>query len=62
MTTLIAHRGYSGKYGDNNMMSFQAAYDNGFNMIETDVQLCKTGEIVIYHDLQWFTMIYYDLL
>ena len=52
MTTLIAHRGYSGKYGDNNMMSFQAAYDNGFNMIETDVQLCKTGEIVIYHDLQ----------
>jgi glycerophosphoryl diester phosphodiesterase len=47
----IAHRGYSEKYGDNNMISFHRAIEHGFDMIELDIQLCKTGEIVIYHDV-----------
>lgn len=51
MIKLIAHRGYSYKYGDNNMKSFKKAIDNKFDMIELDIQICKTGEIVIYHDL-----------
>lgn len=46
----IAHRGYSALYGDNNMESFQQAVNNRFDMIELDVQLCKTGEIIIFHD------------
>ena len=46
----IAHRGYSEKYGDNNMISFRQALVEGFDMIELDILLCKTGEIVIYHD------------
>jgi glycerophosphoryl diester phosphodiesterase len=46
----IAHRGYSAKYGDNNMESFCEAIYNRFDMIELDIQLCKTGEIVIFHD------------
>lgn len=46
----IAHRGHSFKYGDNNMISFQKAYEHGYEMIELDIQLCGTGEIVIYHD------------
>ena len=46
----IAHRGFSGKYGDNNLDSFQAAIDNGFDMVELDIQMCKSGEIVVYHD------------
>jgi len=46
----IAHRGYSDKYGDNNIESFLEAIGSGFDMIELDVQLCKTGEIVIFHD------------
>ena len=46
----IAHRGSSHKYGDNNMISFQKALEEGFDMIELDIQLCATGDIVIYHD------------
>ena len=47
---LIAHRGYSHRYGDNNMISFREALNNGFDMIELDVQLCASEEVVIYHD------------
>ena len=49
----IGHRGHSDKCGDNNMMSFIKAQEDGFEMIELDIQLCKTGEIVVYHDT-WF--------
>ena len=52
MTTLVAHRGYSGKYGDNNMQSFKKAIEHDFDMIELDIQLCKSGDIVVYHDVQ----------
>ena len=47
----IAHRGNSLLCGDNNMRSFISAVENGFDMIELDIHLCKTGEIVIFHDL-----------
>ena len=46
----IAHRGYSDKYGDNNMNAFREALIAGFDMIELDIQLCRSGEVVIYHD------------
>ena len=46
----IAHRGYSAKYKDNTMESFQKAYENNFDMIEMDIQLCKNNTIVIFHD------------
>lgn len=46
----IAHRGYSAEYGDNNMESFCQAVHHRFDMIEMDIQLGKTGEIVIFHD------------
>lgn len=46
----IAHRGYSDKYGDNNLESFLEAMKIGFEMIELDIQECKTGEIVVFHD------------
>ncbi len=49
--TSIAHRGYSGKYPDNSYSAFRAAYDRNFNMIELDIQACKTGELIIYHDV-----------
>ena len=47
----IAHRGNSQEFGDNNISSFQSAVNNKFDMIELDLQLCETGEIVIYHDI-----------
>lgn len=46
----IAHRGYSDKCGDNNIPSFLEAVYYGFDMLEMDIQLSKTGEIVVYHD------------
>lgn len=47
----IAHRGYSSKYSDNTRASFVGAIDAGFDMIELDVHLCNSGELVIHHDL-----------
>ena len=49
----IGHRGFPDKFGDNNMVSFTEAHRIGFDMIELDIQLCQTGEIVVYHDT-WF--------
>ena len=46
----IAHRGYSDKYKDNTLEAFEHAVRNNFDMIELDIQLCKSGEIIIYHD------------
>ena len=48
----IAHRGYPNKlYNDNSFEAFQNAINNNFNILEIDIQLCKSGEIVIYHDI-----------
>lgn len=46
----IAHRGFSINEKDNSIASFKAAIDNDFDMIELDIQLCKTNEIIILHD------------
>lgn len=50
---IIAHRGYSKLYGDNNYISFQKAFENNFDCIEMDLQLNKENEIVIFHDLSF---------
>ena len=47
----IAHRGYSELYGDNNIISFQKAIENNFDVIEMDIQLSKNNKIIIYHDI-----------
>ena len=49
----IGHRGFPDNFGDTNMVSFLEAERVGFDMIELDIQLCNTGEIVVYHDT-WF--------
>jgi len=46
----IAHRGYSAKYKDNSIDAFIGAIEEGFDMIELDIQLCKNDDIVIFHD------------
>lgn len=46
----IAHRGYSGKFDENTMISFKKAIEYGADGIETDVQLSKDGIPVIIHD------------
>lgn len=47
----IAHRGYSHKYGDNNMVSFNQALNVGFEMIELDILINCYQDIVIFHDI-----------
>ena len=46
----IAHRGYSSIYTDNSIESFIGAVEEGFGMIELDIQLCKNNDIVAFHD------------
>lgn len=50
MTTVFAHRGFSGKYPENTMLAFQQAATTGCAGIELDVQLTKDGEVIIMHD------------
>jgi glycerophosphoryl diester phosphodiesterase len=50
MTINIAHRGISGKYPENTILSFQKAIELRVDAIELDVQLSKDGEVVIFHD------------
>ena len=47
---IVAHRGYSYVYPENTIASFEGALDIGVDYIETDVQMTKDGQIVIFHD------------
>lgn len=47
---IIAHRGWSGKYPENTMLSFKKAVEIGIDGIELDVHLSKDGEVMIMHD------------
>jgi len=46
----IGHRGASGYEPENTLASFKKAMRLKFDMVEFDVQMCKTGELVIIHD------------
>ena len=47
----IAHRGYSKMFRDNTIESIQGAINRGYDGVEIDVQLCLTGELVLFHDV-----------
>lgn len=47
---VFAHRGYSGKYPENTMLSFKEAAKAGCDGMELDVQLTKDGRLVVIHD------------
>ncbi|MHC6181513.1 glycerophosphodiester phosphodiesterase [Clostridium sp. JNZ X4-2] len=49
-TLNIAHRGFSGLYPENTMLSFKKAAEAGADGIETDLHVTKDGIIVICHD------------
>lgn len=46
----IGHRGAAGYEPENTLKSFKRAIELGADMIELDVYLCKSGELVIIHD------------
>ena len=47
---LIGHRGVSGLYPENTLVSFAAAKSHGLNWIEFDVMPCASGEWMVIHD------------
>lgn len=47
---IIAHRGASGTLPENTLASFAKAVKLGAEMVELDVHLCATGELVVIHD------------
>lgn len=47
----IAHRGYSNMFRDNTIESIKGALERGYDGVEIDIQLCLTGELVLFHDL-----------
>jgi len=46
----IAHRGASGYEAENTIAAFKKAIEIGADMIELDVRMCKTGEVIVIHD------------
>jgi len=47
---VIAHRGAPVHAAENTLASFQKALDIGVEMIELDVYLLPSGELVVIHD------------
>lgn len=48
----FAHRGFTSPGApENTIAAFKAALDIGVDGIELDVRLCKSGEIVVFHDI-----------
>lgn len=47
---LIAHRGYSGRYPENSLLAFEAAYQHGARYVELDLQMTGDQVPVLHHD------------
>ncbi|KAI9308273.1 PLC-like phosphodiesterase [Cunninghamella echinulata] len=48
---VFSHRGYSGKYPENTLISFEEALKANTDALEGDIRLSKDKEIVMMHDL-----------
>ncbi len=47
---ITAHRGFSGRFPENTLAAFEAAYRLGVDIIEFDVRETSDGKLVIMHD------------
>lgn len=47
---VIGHRGAKGYVSENTMASIEKALSFGVDGIEIDVHMCKTGELMVFHD------------
>ncbi len=50
MVTVIAHRGWSGKFPENTLLAFREAIRLGVPAVEFDVRTTLDGNIVVIHD------------
>jgi glycerophosphoryl diester phosphodiesterase len=47
---VTAHRGFSGKYPENTLVAFEAAYLLGVDIIEFDIRESADGQLIVMHD------------
>lgn len=47
---IVAHRGHTEDFPENTLPAFQAALEHGADAIELDVQFCRDGTPVAFHD------------
>ena len=47
---VLGHRGASALEVENTVAAFRAAIDAGADGVELDVRLCRSGEVVVFHD------------
>jgi glycerophosphoryl diester phosphodiesterase len=59
---LFAHRGCSKVAPENTISSFKKVLENRIPGVELDVQMCKSGEIVVFHDLNLKRITGFDAL
>jgi len=50
MVVKVGHRGAAGHEPENTLSSFRRAMELGADMVELDVHLCGSGELVVIHD------------
>lgn len=48
--TIVAHRGFAGKYPENTVAAGEGSVRDGADMIEVDVVPCADDEVVVFHD------------
>ncbi len=58
---LIAHRGYSGRYPENTLLAYEAAYEYGARYMELDLQLSADQVPIVHHDANLQRMAGVDL-
>lgn len=46
----IGHRGAKGHVLENTLESFSKAIELGANAVELDIYICKSGELIVFHD------------
>ncbi len=52
MVLKIGHRGAAGYEPENTLLSFKKALELNVDLVELDVQICKSGELMVIHDLK----------
>ena len=57
----ISHKGHTNDNHGNSKKSIIEAINFNYDMIEMDVQLCKSGEIILYHDVYINNKYIYEL-
>lgn len=58
---LVAHRGYSGRYPENTLLAYEAAYEYGARYMELDLQLSADQVPIVHHDVNLLRMAGVDL-